>query len=263
MSIDRQPVELYRFSLRQQRWTHTPSAEPFVFDGDTYTPEFIRRSEISYTVEESRQGLEVTVRRDHPVAQLYASGEQLGTVHLTVLEADRVLPGTRFIWRGKIIGPDWRREGEGVVAVLNGEPTFADLQRGLLGLRMMPNCYKQLYGVLCRADRNAFREIGTVTAVSADGVQVQAQVIAGRPDGYWTGGWLETENVARRMILSHVGNQVVLSGRVDGLNVGTGIVVFPGCDHSTGIGGCLKFNNLVNFGGHKFVPKRNPNVGGL
>ena len=255
------PVELYRFSLGVNNWYQTNSPQPFEHQGQTYRPEFLKRSEISYTAEESRQEIKVQVKRDHPVVKLFAAGAQLGRVGLTILEADRDHPGTRFIWRGRLVGPSWQRAGDGLQAELHGIPVFAELARGLLGVRLMPACYKELYGLLCRADRNAFRETGVATDVQ--GSVLQSQVFAGRPDGYFNGGWIEVGNVPGRMILTHVGNAVTLTGPPTGLSAGGTFDAYPGCDHSTGAGGCAKFDNRANFGGKKFVPERNPNTGGL
>lgn len=255
------PVELYRFTLGQTSWHQTPSAPAFELLGQTYVPEFLRRSEISYTTEESRQEIKVTVKRDHPVAQLFAAGDQIGRVGLTILAADRDIPGSRFIWRGRLVGPTWTREGDGLACSLHGIPVFAELARGLLGPRFMPSCWKELYGVTCRVDRGAFKEAGVATDVQ--GAVVQAQVFAGRPDGYFSGGWIEVGGIARRMILSHIGNTVTLTGPISGFATGASFDTFPGCDHSTGANGCAKFGNLPNFGGKKFVPERNPNQGGL
>lgn len=253
------PVELYRFTLGLETWHQTNSPQPFEHQGQTYRPEFLRRTEITYSNEENRQEIKVRVKRDHPIVGLFAAGAQIGRVGLTILEADRDHPGTRFIWRGRLVGPTWEREGDGLVASLHGIPVFAELARGLLGVRLMPACYKELYGPLCRADRNAFRESGTATDVQ--GPVIQAQVFADKPAGYFNGGWIEYRGVPSRMILSHVGNAVTLTGPVGGLATGHDFDVYPGCDHSTG--GCAKFGNLPNFGGKKFVPERNPNTGGL
>lgn len=255
------PVELYRFSLGLTSWHQTNSPQQFDLLGQTYVPEYLRRSEISYTTEESRQEIKVRVKRDHPVVKLFAAGDQIGRVGLTILEADRDVPGSRFIWRGRLIGPTWEREGDGLVAVLSGIPVFSELARGLLGIRLMPSCYKELYGVLCRADRNAFRESGTATDVQ--GNVVQSQVFASQTDGYFNGGWIEVGGVAKRAIVTHLGNAVQLTGPIPDLATGGTFDAYPGCDQSTGPGGCAKFNNLANHGGKKFVPGRNPNTGGL
>lgn len=36
--------------------------------------------------------------------------------------------------------------------------------------------------------------------------------------------------------------------------VGDTFTAYPGCDHTTGTGGCAKFNNLVHFGGFPYIP---------
>ncbi len=255
------PVELYRFTLRQQTWTYANAEVPFTLSGQVYAPETIERTGIDYTMSQPRQAIDVTVRRDFPVASLFAAGVQPGVVNLVVLEIDRSTPTvSRLVWRGRVLGPEWIKDGEGLVCRLKCEPRSTQLGRGVLKLRTSVACNKQLYGITCRADRNAYRVTATATAVS--GHVITAQAFGELPDGWLAGGWLELANVPRRMILSHTGGSVVLSGPVPGLNVGSSLVVFPGCDHLPDT--CAtKFENIENYGGKLFVPGRDPHREGV
>lgn len=252
---------MYRFTLRQQTWTYAAAEVRFTLSGQVYTPEAIERSGIDYTMSQPRQAIEVRVRRDFPVAELFASGLQPGVVNLVVLEVDRSAPTvTRLVWRGRVLGPEWVKEGEGLVCRLKCEPRSTQLGRAVLKLRTSVACNKQLYGPTCRADRNAFRITATASAVA--GRVITAQAFGELPDGWLSGGWLELANVPRRMILAHTGGSVFLAGPVPGLVVGSNLAVFPGCDHLPDT--CeFKFENLPNYGGKLFVPGRDPHREGV
>lgn len=254
------PVELYRFSLGTQVWAYAAAEVPIALAPYTYAPEQISRSALEYTMQSPRQPITVTLRRDHPIALMFASGAQPGMMSLTILEVDRDTAVSRVVWRGRVIGPEWRTQREGLVCALRCEPQFVTLQRGMLRLRVSASCYKRLYSEICRASRAAMQTTGTVTAVA--GASVSAQAFGTFPDGWFSGGYLEWGAQQRRMILSHTGVTVTLSGAPAGLAAGLVVQAFPGCDHT--LETCRdKFANLANHGGKRFIPTRNPNTQGL
>ena len=77
---------------------------------------------------------------------------------------------------------------------------------------------------------------------------------------YYAGGWIETgagANFETRPILSNLGTQFEILKPLKNATVGQSIDFYPGCDGQPST--CnTKFSNLVNFGGHPFVPQQNP-----
>ena len=50
-------------------------------------------------------------------------------------------------------------------------------------------------------------------------------------------------------------DQIMLAAPLEYTPVtGDAFTLWPGCDHTTGAGGCARYNNLANFRGFPFVP---------
>jgi hypothetical protein len=78
----------------------------------------------------------------------------------------------------------------------------------------------------------------------------------GSVSGGLAGGWLQTPEGARHMIVNDYGGGVELLYPV-AIEVGTEVQLTVGCDHSTAT--CAsRFGNLDNFGGFPFIPTKNP-----
>lgn len=74
--------------------------------------------------------------------------------------------------------------------------------------------------------------------------------------GTLAGGWLETDTGACHMIVSEWTEGVELLYPV-AIEVGSGVQLTAGCDHSTST--CQsRFDNLDNYGGFPFIPTKNP-----
>lgn len=66
--------------------------------------------------------------------------------------------------------------------------------------------------------------------------------------------WIGDDFHANRLgIISHDGDTITLLGRTDKLQVGQVVYAFLGCDHTPPV--CTSvFNNMVNYGGHNYMP---------
>ena len=74
--------------------------------------------------------------------------------------------------------------------------------------------------------------------------------------GGLAGGWLQTPDGARHMIISDTGSGVELLYPV-AIEPGTEVLLTVGCDHSTAT--CAgRFGNLDNYGGFPAIPSKNP-----
>ena len=158
---------------------------------------------------------------------------------------------TVLYWSGRVLTCRF----EGAKAVLGCEPRFISLRRGVQTQRFTGSCRHALYGLGCGVASSSYQVQGALTAVA--GNVINASVFGSQPDGYFTGGFVVLANMPRRFIISHVGDQLTLSGAVPGLKVGDSIIAKAGCDHL--IATCdSKFSNLPRFGGFAYRPARNP-----
>lgn len=249
-----QPVELYRFALGTQRWTYTSGQTEIVYQGETYSPTMIRRSGIEQGHEINRTGIEITLPRDDAIGQQFVATSPAGIVSLTIYRkhltdtADEVI----VLWKGRISGA--RLYGSELI--LKCEPVATSLKRVGLRAHYQRICRHPLYSAACGASPASFRVDGTVASVS--GATVQVAAAATRPDGHFVAGMMADPLTGEaRMIVAHSGGNLTLIAPFPSLSVGMNVSLYAGCDHSMDV--CLnRFNNLANYGGFPYIPKKNP-----
>ncbi|MGP1665642.1 MAG: phage BR0599 family protein, partial [Rhodanobacter sp.] len=66
-----------------------------------------------------------------------------------------------------------------------------------------------------------------------------------------------TGALERRGIDEHLGKQLRLLGKSDGLLEGMDVKAYPGCQRTSAV--CAaKYNNLLNYGGYPHLPGKSP-----
>jgi uncharacterized phage protein (TIGR02218 family) len=122
--------------------------------------------------------------------------------------------------------------------------------------RYQPICNNFLYDDYCTIDKDTYKESTTVTAISTDLLTLTLNSITSTTD-YFKHGYVETEDHEKRMITAHTGLSITIRYKISGLEGGDAIDVYPGCDLN--IETCRdKFNNVVSFFGHVYIPIDNP-----
>ncbi len=76
-----------------------------------------------------------------------------------------------------------------------------------------------------------------------------------KPDGYFTGGWVELDNGEAQYITWHGGDTITLLAALSTWDTGYVLSCRPGCDKSQA--SCNTFNNIGNFGGFPYIPYEN------
>ncbi|MCE5420249.1 MAG: phage BR0599 family protein [Acidithiobacillus sp.] len=248
-----QPVELYRFAFGPRRWTYTSGQSEVQYQSESYVPVSIKRSNIEQGNDINRAGLAITLPRDHPLADLYLASPPEGVVSVTIYRFHVGDAETIVWWKGRVGGISF----SGAELLLKCEPVASSLKRHGLRAHYQLLCRHALYSDGCGARKEAYRVDGSVAAVQ--GVYVQVAAAAGRPDGYFVCGMLQT-NEGSRMIVHHQGIHLTLVAPMPSLAAGKVLRLYAGCDHA--LATCKdRFANLANYGGFPFIPTKNPFTG--
>lgn len=123
------------------------------------------------------------------------------------------------------------------------------------------NCPYILYDFNCRADKELFKVVAEVTAIS--GVEVTVDALGAWDEAQYIGGFLEWDadglgTLERRAIEAPGGDRTfALLGRTDGLEVGQTLSLYIGCAHVTSACDGV-FDNLANYGGFPHIPGKSP-----
>lgn len=240
--------------FRQSIWTFTSADRDLTYNGETYKAIPIGRSSPESSDDSMRADLSIQIGRDCDLAQEFLKyvGDAITTVTVFQIEPS----GVSVFWRGRVSSDKM----DGDEMSLECESVFTSLRRPGLRARYQRNCRHTLYGSGCGLDKESFRVDAVYTSLVDRTIVVPDA--ASYAAGYFTGGMVRAPDGSARYVLSHAGDTLTLSRRLERLEEDgepgvTQIGLYPGCartrDH------CInRFNNLDNYGGFPWIPGKNP-----
>jgi uncharacterized phage protein (TIGR02218 family) len=242
-------LEIYKMVEGSNVWNFTSGNAPDTFNGDTYTPTDVGRSQVEIKNELAKANIELSFGLDNTIARRYINSIIDNVVTLTVWSKQDAT--YNVVWKGRLSGV---KPQEKVIKLIF-ESIFTSLRRPGLRLRYQRTCPHTLYGRGCNLNKDDFGVAGTAASVSGNNVTVStasAQI--------YVGGMLKAPDGTLRFIVAQSGTTLQLIRPIPGLVNGNAVVVYPGCDRSRDV--CnSRFNNLPNNGSFPFIPQRNPFTG--
>jgi uncharacterized phage protein (TIGR02218 family) len=254
----RQPVEIYHIWQEGgagSHWYYTSGDVAVVYGGHTYEPAPIKRDTIQFREGDEVSTLSLTASDlTGPIATYISSNPvDLYWIELRKFFRDQVTPAALVLFIGQIKSVSMNG-AEASVECVGFERMFNE---PIPRFRYGPQCNWTLFDGRCGLNRASYKVTGTVTIEpgSRDLVLVAA-ALSGHEDGYFTLGVAETAT-AQRLITNHDGDEATIRFAIGGLVDGASVDFYPGCDGRMET--CReKFNNLIRFGGHPYVPLDNP-----
>lgn len=252
-AADGSPIELYKFTGTFQSWFLTSRRSGFTNTEATWEATAISRGSIEYaTQEEQNVTLSVSLPFNHEIVTKYAFLEAPPSLNLEVYRVHPANPDDAVLqWTGEVIS--WQVEGR--VATMK-VPTLFNyvLSNPCPAVKYQAPCNHILYDGRCGVSDALFRADQTIVAVNGNQIELDASPFT---DGDCDGGEMIKNNGERRMIVSNVGVNFVLSSPFADLQVSDTVTLRQGCDHTFTT--CKnKFNNGDRFGGFPLVPDSNP-----
>lgn len=252
---DGSPVELYEFNRGSLAWRFTSADDGVIFNTKSYAAEPMERTAIESTQERQRSSIQIKVKRDNVIADMWRVSPPTDIITVTVTRYHRGDTEGVVIWMGRVTNVEW----SGAMSTLNCEPVFTSMQRPGLRRNYQRQCPHVLYSGACGVSMAAEKVTGPVAAISGTNLTVTG--LNAYADGYFSGGFVEWETVTgifeRRFISSHVGNVITLAQAFYGIAIGQSVNAYPGCDHT--LTTCTsKFSNKDNYGGFPYIPIKNP-----
>lgn len=253
---DGSPVYKYLFALGATEYRYTSAATDLTDGSGTFTAESINTTDIIVTNELAKNGIQVTMPRDNPVAQLFQGKSPEQKLSLTVYRSHDPTQLGDVHWKGRVIGST----ADGEARTLMCEDVFTSMRRTGLRGRYQKSCRYALYSPKCGVDRATFAIAATIE--SENGFDLTITALGSPPGneaGYFSGGVIELADGSMRYIMSHAGTTLTLSSAFNDLTIGGGLActLYPGCNHTTTH--CKdRFSNLLNYGGYPYIPGKNP-----
>ena len=254
---ERKPVELYHIwrEDESEHWYHTDGDVSITFGEQEYTPATLSRSPVEYddSLEASKMNFFMAQVSD-PIPE-YISLNPVDPLWISVtkLFRDQDPYEGLVIFIGQI--KSVAIKGASATAECVGFEFF--LKQKIPFYRCQAACNWTLFDSKCTLTEASYKVTTNVT-VSSNGLTLTSSDFedSNYSDGYFVFGKLVFEK-HERMITYHVGNTIKLRFPISTLVSTDEVDVYPGCKGD--VETCRdKFDNVINFGGHPYVPLDNP-----
>lgn len=245
------PFELYLFESGAEAWRYTSGDVSRSFNGNTYTPESITRTEIDQNQELNSGSIKVEIPSTNEVAGRFISYIPDSPMSLVIYRGHDGEAESEIVtnFTGRVSMATFNE-----ICELTVVPEQDVLKRRIPGPKYQAQCNRILYDSGCGVDKTNYKVTGTVTDVS--GNVVTSAIFGAKADGWFKAGYIES-GTKRRMILAHTGTQITLIAPMFGLSVGDSITAYAGCMRTRT--DCIsKFNNFGRFFGFDKIPTKNP-----
>lgn len=255
-------IELYTFIFGTDITRLTSYNQNIVFDGFTWTATQISRSQLQAAVEDAVNDLKIIMPLDNPIPQQFIANVpgRVGSVKVERAHADDPAEQRVVLFDGFISAVSF--DGD-LQATITCKPATNVFKRTGPRITYQGLCNHVLYDARCKILRSGdpageFKLIGTVISQSGNDIDVAGVTAKGA--GFFDGGFIIAPSggdADARLILSSSGDTLTLLLPFSVEVLGTSVDVFAGCTHDLAI--CLsKFDNVINYGGFPFVPRKNP-----
>lgn len=257
------PIEVYRFTLGSQEFFYSSSDDTIPLGGDDYEPIAIARENIEIGQDARTRALDITVPATNPFALKYANivpGEK-ATCIITRLQRDEspTFATQPKIFRGVV--QDVRYEDNAEASIIRVQSGEAKASRTIPRFTYMAMCNHALYDGGCKVSSAAHKHTGNVAAESGNTINVAGASASGLD---FVGGFCRPDGVADfRAIIAQSGDVLTLILPFAVPVLSTNVSCFAGCDHILTSDCANIFDNVLEFGGHAFVPTKDIFATGL
>lgn len=257
------PIEVYKFIGTFRNYLYTSHDSPVTVNGENYQPIAIKRATMKVgTQADDTLTFDINMAYNEDVVKDYAFTSSPPDLDL---ELRRTHEGLDLAtdWVLIAIGPVTSFQVDEREATLRVASAFVNaLAQPVPGRVWQTPCNHVLYDARCTIDPAGFTTSTTVTGISADGT-VHVGSTGGIIDFLAAGQMVNTRTGERRQVVSNNAlTDVIINFPFKDLVVGDTVHLIAGCDHSLLV--CInKFANVINFGGHPYLPENNPFFGNL
>ena len=250
---EKRPVELYHLWRGLTHWYYTSGDVSVVYGGQTYTPATIERGTVTFDTKLEVSTLQVTFGRLLDPIIKFVAQNPIDVIWVEVFRAFRdqapLEVGVIFVGQIQTVA----MKGLRGMASCVGFDYY--LKQPIPIPRYGPQCNWTLFDESCTLSNVSFKVTTNVT-VSSDKLTFTSADFGTFGDSFFERGHLEW-NGNRRMITSHVGNNVVIRYAILDITNGESVEAFAGCNGEIEV--CRdKFDNVPFFGGQPYIPIDNP-----
>jgi uncharacterized phage protein (TIGR02218 family) len=253
---DAGPAELYEFITNSSTTRLTSYGSDVTFGGNVYSSVPLARGSLEVTdLATDQQEMVVEIPEGNAVAVAYSPGIPIESLRVRVTRYHPAWGVSLQIWDG--YASDMKYRGH-MAAFRVPSGTGDALALEVPSARLQRLCNHILYDAQCTIDPNTKKVSTTISAISLDALTITVGTlgaVGALKDGY-------IKHIAsgekRTITQTPSGTDILIQCQFPNglLAIGNAVELYAGCDHQ--VATCKNsFNNVVNFGGHPYVPSSN------
>ena len=272
------PIELYRFYNDTTSYTYTNSISDVVYNAgsgnETYTAIAGERNSISISQDGQAPSLVIQAQEDNPVAVLFQSLPPSTDLNLRVYRYhDGASSDVKTIFLGTAQMASWSYPW----ANIEVRPITFKIEREWGNYTFGSLCPHRTYSTQCGLNKDStatstgslstgfqYRWDTTVASISTGndiGMSTAGAKAVALADDVFKGGMAYSTNKEWRTVTASSGGTMTLHFPFDDLSTGDTLSLYRGDTHT--FNACGEFGNTLNYGGHPYVPRRDPFWDGL
>lgn len=247
-----EPIELYEFSSPVLTYRFTSFVEDVIHDTNTYRGIPISRSSLQGGTQEDTPSLEIRMPFNEQMISDYAYNVSPNYLILTIYRMHKLTGDVITYWKGSVSSITIEDKIAKIII-----PSILGQKLGfpVPGTYYQGQCNHTLYGSRCSLFAALHKVDTTIVSVSQTAVVV-ASVGGAAYQHFKAGEILRPADGERRLIINQSSTSLILNHPFPSLEAGQSVSIYAGCDHTPTM--CRdKFANIINFGGHPFIPSIN------
>jgi uncharacterized phage protein (TIGR02218 family) len=257
---DGQPIELYEFYSSSTTYRFTSHIEDVEFSGQTFSAIPITRGALEGGTQEDSPTIEIQMPFTEQIVKDFAYSISPNSLNLIIHRIHTEIGEPIEYWRGEVsaISVSGRIAKFRVPSILAGK-----MQASVPGTFYQSQCNHCLYSSRCGISAEAYKLETTILNILGNGSSLVLASSGGAAQNWFKAGEIiRVSDGERRMIVYQSGASINLNYPFPNIEIGDAVEVYAGCDHT--VADCRdKFNNIINFGGHPFIPSSNVFVVGF
>lgn len=252
------PIELYEITKGSAVYRYANTQDTITVGGLDFQPIAISRGRIGIGADAQTSTLTITLPGSLPLPQEFIIVPPAEQVRVNIYRYERdETPSFNTqvqLFEGYLEECGWTKNGAEAELICKSIESL--LGQNIPRFRFTSACNHIVYDDACGVSAALHSHLGTITAISGNTATIDGLSASGIDA---TGGYMTTGGSSDfRMVLSQSGDVVTLPLPFAADPTGTNGQVFRGCDHDIHGDCALTFDNVANYGGFAFVPKRNP-----
>ena len=257
-----QPLTAIKFYSDYNIYTYTPNDEDILFQGRTHQAVPMNLSNFEQTNEINKNDILISrVPLDLDIVELFRASPPNYVINILISVFHEGDSESIVAWSGTVVNVDFRETSANIIC----ESIITTIRKPLLRRNYQISCPHTLYSTgwgLCNVDEDDFDNTVSNFTLSNENRTITHSDFNTLGSTYLTLGYAVFNNgsiLQYRDIIGHTDGSIIINFPFEGLEVTDDITVYPGCNKTMDT--CRdKFNNLDNYGGFKYIPKKNPFV---